>query len=143
MSVGRKIYYELTTGDVVLTTLEKLNGTNTTKEQDFAMYDALQAYNPEAIGIMQLDYGEYASDFLTANSWRVDLETGNLLFNYPVFEQPLSVKVGQLETENNNLKQESLSIKLAIAELASTQEMDKMAIQLALAELGSMIGGAE
>lgn len=141
MQIGKKIYYELTTGDVVLTTLEKLNGINTTKEQDFVMYDALQAYNPEFIGVIQLDYGQYASDFLTANSWRVDLETGKLVFNYPIFEQPLSVKVSQLEAENNILKWESLSIKLAIAELASTQELDKMEIQLALAELGSMIGG--
>ncbi|CDX04137.1 hypothetical protein DesLBE_1941 [Desulfitobacterium sp. LBE] len=141
--IGRKIYYELPTGNVVLTTLEKLNGIDTTKEQDLAMYQALQAYSPESIGVIQLEYGQYSSDFLTANSWRVDLATGNLVFNYPIFEQPLSVKVDRLEAENNSLKQESLSIKLAIAELASTQEMDKMEIQLALAELGSMIGGAE
>ena len=40
--IGRKIYYELATGDVILTVPEKhgQNAINTTKEQDFQMYYA-------------------------------------------------------------------------------------------------------
>jgi len=47
--IGRKIYYELATGDVILEISEKhgINATNTTKEQDFQMYDVLAARNPD------------------------------------------------------------------------------------------------
>lgn len=139
MSIGRKIYYELVTGDVILTTLEKLNGTNTTKEQDFAIYDVLSARNPETVGVIQLAYGQYRRDFEIANSIRVDLGTGELVFSYPIFEQPLSVKLESLEAENVNLKNENTEIKLALAELAESQELDKTEIQLALAELAELI----
>lgn len=138
MQIGRKLYYELLTGDVILITPEKISGINTTKEQDFAMYDVLSARNPEQVGVIQLEYGQYRRDFeLCGNNVRVDLETGELRFSYPVFESPLSVKLEQLEQENTD-------IKLALAELAQTQEMDKTDIQLALAELADIIvGGGE
>lgn len=138
MLIGRKIYYELQTGDVILITPEKQSGINTTKEQDFAMYDALAVRNPEQVGVIQLEYGQYRRDFeLCDSNVRVDLETGELRFSYPVFESPLSVKLEQLEQENTD-------IKLALAELAQTQEMDKTDIQLALAELADIIvGGGE
>jgi hypothetical protein len=142
MLIGKKIYYELLTGDVILITPEKVGGINTTKEQDFAMYDVLAVRNPEQVGVIQLEYGQYRRDFeLCGNNVRVDLETGELLFSYPVFEQPLSVKLEQLEAENSVIKQENIDIKLALAELAQTQEMDKIEIQLALAELGGLVGG--
>ncbi|AFL99771.1 hypothetical protein Desde_1346 [Desulfitobacterium dehalogenans ATCC 51507] len=137
MQIGRKIYYELTIGDVVLTTLEKLNGINTTKEQDFAMYDALQAYSPEAIGVMQLEYGQYQSDFLTANSWKVDLETGSLIFNYPIFEQPLSIKVEQLESENTSLRSQVSQMETTISNQQSL--IDELTLQLGHALLGGAL----
>jgi hypothetical protein len=95
MKVGRKIYYELQTGDVVLVVPEKFSGIQTTKEQDFAMYETLSIRNPETVGVIQLEYGQYSSDFQTCSAVRVDVATGNLLFNYPVFEQPLSVTVNR------------------------------------------------
>ncbi|NLD18376.1 MAG: hypothetical protein GX666_12475 [Tissierellia bacterium] len=117
MQIGRKIYYEKLTGDVILITPEKFSGIATTKEQDFAMYEVLSIYNPESVDVIELEYGQYSSDFQTANSVRVDVQTGNLLFNYPVFEQPLSVKVNNLEAENTELKAQNEALQQQVADL--------------------------
>jgi hypothetical protein len=45
-------------------------------------------------------------------------------------------KITELEAENT-------SLKLALAELAETQEADKLATQLALAELAELVAGGE
>ncbi len=104
--IGRKIYYELSTGDVILIVPEKHseNAVNTTKEQDFIMYDILAARNPETIGLIQLEYGQYQAEFQSAKSVKVDVETKQLLFEYPVFEKPLTEQVNLLKAENENLK---------------------------------------
>lgn len=117
MQIGRKIYYELLTGDVVLIIPEKFDGIVTTKEQDFAMYEPLSIRNPETVGVIQLNYGQYSSDFQTANAVRVDIETGDILFNYPVFEQPLSVLVNALRTENEELKTQNSTLTQQVYDL--------------------------
>jgi hypothetical protein len=128
MQIGRKVYYELQTGDVVLITPEKFSGTPTTKEQDFAMYEALSIRNPETVGAIQLEYGQHSSDFQTCNSVRVDLDTGGLLFNYPVFEAPLSVQINALRTENTELRAQNQTLNQQVSDL-------EMAI-------ASLLGGA-
>lgn len=127
MPVGRKLYYELATGDVILIVPEKhgQNAINTTKEQDFQMYDVLTVRNPDAIGLIQLEYGQYSAEFQSARSVHVNLETQELQFEYPEYHPPLTVQVETLKGENQTLraeseqlKQEDLEIKLALAELA-------------------------
>ena len=122
MQVGRKIYYELATGDVILITPEKFDGINTTKEQDFLMYEPLSIRNPNTVGVIELEYGQYASDFQTATSVRVDVETGELLFNYPVFSQPLSILVEQLRAENESLLQQVSDLEMAVAAILGGAE---------------------
>jgi hypothetical protein len=128
MQIGRKIYYELQTGDVVLVVPEKFSGIETNKEQDFAMYETLSIRNPETVGVVELEYGQYSSDFQTCNSVRVDLASGDLLFNYPIFEQPLSVAVNALRTENTELRAQNQTLNQQVADL-------EMAI-------ASLLGGA-
>ena len=132
--IGRKIYYELATGDVILMVPEKHgeNATNTTKEQDFVMYDVLAARNPESVETIQLEYGQYRGDFELANSVKVDLETGDLLFSYPVFEPPLTAEVQNLRAENTTLKAENAQLK---------QRLDES--EQAILELSMLMGGAE
>lgn len=117
--IGRKIYYELVTGDVILTVPEKHSNTaiNTTKEQDFAMYDVLAARNPKSIGVVQLDYGQYRAEFQSARSVKVDLETGGLLFEYPAYEQPLTEQVKALKVQNDNLIAENELLRQQIPDL--------------------------
>lgn len=117
--IGHKIYYELATGDVILITPEKHseNAINTTKEQDFAMYDVLAARNPDTIGMIQLEYGQYQAEFQSARSVKVNVETGELLFEYPKYEPPLSEQVKTLQKENQTLKQENAQLHEEIGNL--------------------------
>ncbi|MCL6442087.1 MAG: hypothetical protein K6T83_01250 [Alicyclobacillus sp.] len=64
MQIGRKVYYELATGNVILDTGERQGAVvETTEEQDFAMYAALQPYQQSAVGVIQLAYGQDAQNF--------------------------------------------------------------------------------
>lgn len=134
--VGRKIYYELATGDVILITPEKHseNAANTTEEQDFEIFDVLQARNPETVGVIQLEYGQYRGDFELANGVRVDLETGKICFNYPVFEPPIATEVQNLRTENQALVTQNGALQQRITELESQNAQ----MLLALVEGGLM-----
>ncbi|MFF2795399.1 hypothetical protein [Lysinibacillus xylanilyticus] len=135
--IGFKIYYEIETGDVILTIPEKNNfgAVETTKEQDFIMFDVLQARNPETIDFIQLEFGQYQSDFQTARSWKVEVKTRQVLFEYPSFSTPLSTMVEQLQQESEKLKVKNKELKLALAESAEAQQQDKIENQLAIAEL--------
>ncbi len=118
MQIGRKIYYEKLTGESILIIPEKFNGIQTTKEQDFSMYEILSIRNPESVGLIELEYGQYNSDFQTANYVMVDLETGELIFNYPEFVKPLSILVDELKAENELLKEKNLVLEQSILELS-------------------------
>lgn len=139
--IGFKIYYEKPTGNVVLTIPENSNdnAVPTSKEQDFAMYSVLQARNPEAIDFIQLEFGQYQADFQTARSWKVDIETEQIIFEYPVFSTPLTVPVEQLRQENEALKEENKTLMLALVESVEAQQQDKLESQLAVAELVELL----
>lgn len=106
--IGRKIYYEKSTGNVIVNTGERMGDVvETTTEQDFLSYQALKERVPETIGVIQLAYGQYAQDFSECNGYRVNLDTFALEFSYPdpnnpepqepVYEEPLSTRVAKLE----------------------------------------------
>ncbi|MFZ4199247.1 hypothetical protein [Lysinibacillus sp. NPDC056220] len=135
--IGFKVYYENATGEVILTIPEKHNpgAVETTQEQDFIMFAVLSARKPDTVNFIQLPYGKYRSDFEIANSWKVDLKTGKVLFEYPKFEMPISEQIHLLRHENEELKVENQVLKIALAESAEVQQHDKMLNQLALAEL--------
>ncbi len=139
--IGFKIYYEVETGEVILTIPEQNNAgaVETTKEQDFIMFGVLGVRNPEMVNFIQLPYGQYRSDFEIANSWKVDLKTGGVLFEYPKFETPISEQILLLRQENEELKVENKELKLALAESAEAQQQDKIENQVAIAELAELI----
>lgn len=155
MPVGRKLYYELTTGDVILIIPEKHyeNAVNTTKEQDFQMYDVLAARNPDTIGLIQLEYGQYQAEFQSARSVKVDVETGELLFEYPKYDPPLTVQVENLQRENEFLKMENKELKErakelenALLEMTTISAMQDQKVQeneQAILELSMLVGGIE
>jgi hypothetical protein len=136
--IGRKIYYELATGDVILIVPEKhgQNAINTTKKQDFQMYDVLTARNPDAIGLIQLEYGQYQAEFQSARSVKVNPETKELLFEYPVYQPPLITQIEQLKAENENLK----VINQQLQEHIQLQQEQIDALNIAMADI---FGGAE
>ena len=78
MQIGRKIYYEKLTGNVILETGERMGDVvETTTEQDFEMYVALQQYVPEQVGCVQLDYEQYKDNFGVHN-YSVDIANNQL-----------------------------------------------------------------
>lgn len=117
--VGRKIYYELATGDVILIIPEKHgeNAINTTKEQDFAIYDVLAARNPDTVGVIQLEYGQYRAEFQSCRSVKVNPETKELLFEYPRYDPPLTEQVKNLQQDNKNLRTENEQLRQRAEEL--------------------------
>ena len=131
--IGHKIYYELSTGDVVLITPEKhsINAINTTKEQDFQMYDVLAARNPDTVGVIQLEYGQYQAEFQSARSVKVNPETKEILFEYPVYQPPLITQIEQLKAENENLK----AINQQLQEQIQLQQEQIDALNIAMAAL--------
>lgn len=115
MNIGAKIYYDKFTGNVIINTGERSgNVVETTTEQDFAVYTELSERVPDTIGMIQLEFGEYASDVSAGGViTKVDLNTLKPLFTYPTTDsepepQPsLSQKVDDIE-KRQDLMQEAL-----------------------------------
>jgi len=77
MNIGAKVYYDISTGDILVNTGERSGDVKvTTIEEDFEIYDELTNKNPELIGVLQLEYG---IDFFDRNEGgyfnKIDLET--------------------------------------------------------------------
>lgn len=84
MNVASRVYYELSTGNVILRTSERSGYVvDTTVEQDFESYTELASRVPSTVGMLQLTYGQYQDDFNRTPDYRVNLATGALEFSYP------------------------------------------------------------
>lgn len=121
VKIGKRIYYDALTGEVVLDTGERKGSvTSTTIEQDIQTYKALSERNRESFNVIELEYGQYAQDFAECIGYRVNIEKLKMLpedrkhealeFSYPdlnlppeeqepVYQSPLSEKVESLETK--------------------------------------------
>lgn len=118
MQIGRRIYYDLQTGNAIQDTGERTGDVvETTRDQDFSAYAALAERVPDSVGMLQLEYGQYVQDFATCNGYRVDIsgETPTLVFTYPdpadpanpapepVYQKPLSVQVAEQQQAIDDL----------------------------------------
>lgn len=82
MEIGRKVYYDKETGNVILVTGEMSGDViETTTSQDFESYQALKERAPETVTWLKLGYGELSESFGQGIPSRV--ENGVLLFTYP------------------------------------------------------------
>lgn len=64
MIVGRKIYYQLSTGNVILEIGEREGSVvETTIDQDFESYVALSQLVKSTVGVIQLTYRQYSDKF--------------------------------------------------------------------------------
>lgn len=90
MKIGTRIYYDKETGDVIQIVGERSGDVvETTQEQDFAVYAVLTEHVPDTVGMLQLEYGEYASDYAKGGViTRVDLTTLEPLLTYPDLTNP-------------------------------------------------------
>jgi len=119
-TIGRMIFYDLETGDVLVDTYERVGMfTPLTADEQIERYKVLSERNRESFGVLELDYGALAKDFAACNGYRVDIASGALVFSYPdpanpeqppVYRKPLSEEV-------ETLKAADLDNKEAIATL--------------------------
>jgi hypothetical protein len=110
MQIGRKIYWELATGNVIQDTGEREGSViETTVEQDFEAYAILAERVPSTVGFIQLEFGELSQDFRECNGYKVNLTTGLLEFSYPdpsdpqappAYQTPLTTQVEELKSQN-------------------------------------------
>ncbi|GIP56174.1 hypothetical protein [Paenibacillus vini] len=120
MQIGRKIYYEKSTGFVIVDTRPRSgNVRETTQEEDFANYTALAERVPETVGVIQLEYGQYEEDFAECNGYRVNLDTLELEFSYPdpsnpeqppAYQKPLTEQIAELRASDLDNKEAIASL---------------------------------
>lgn len=102
MQIGRKIYYEKATGNVILTTSEMQGDViETTIDQDFESYTALQGRLKESVGIKQMNYGEESENF-AKYPFHIDATTNTIVWdvNSPIganLEQVKELKIQQIK----------------------------------------------
>lgn len=118
MQIGHKIYYRKASGEVIFKTSEMSGSVlETTTEEDFEFYPQLQGFDQDKVGMLQLEYGQYADDFARAASHYVNPETNQLMFNYqddtaqkPTYEAPLTDQVAELKARQDSTEQALLSL---------------------------------
>lgn len=87
--IGRRIYYDLETGNVLIDTGERQGSVlPTTIEQDVMDYVALSERNRNTFNVIELAYGQYAQDFADCIGYRVNVESNSLEFSYPDPNEP-------------------------------------------------------
>lgn len=108
MEIGRRIYFDLQTGNVLIDTGERQgNVRKTTIEQDVTAYTSLSERNRETFDYIELEYGNYAQDFAECNGYRINPDTKQIEFSYPdtnetepsepAYQEPLSKQVEELK----------------------------------------------
>lgn len=90
--IGKRIYYLKENGNIILDTGEAEGWVNkTTVEQDFKIYEELQKYTRDSVDCIELEFGEFKTEFAECTSYKVNIETKKLEFDYT--EKPPSPDV--------------------------------------------------
>ena len=107
MEIGRKIFYLLANGQPVYTitpfTIEFGDFQPLTQEQEFETYTALHGLSPDAVGSIQLDYGQFEDEF-RRYPFRIDVSTQTILWDTAVDRTAASldqVKTAKIEQLND------------------------------------------
>ncbi|RNB72189.1 DUF4376 domain-containing protein [Brevibacillus panacihumi] len=99
--IGRKIYFDKLTGNVLVDTGERAGFViETSLELDFQTYIALSERNPDTVGCLQLEYGQFADKF-ARYQFRVDPDTKTIIWDVTPPTAPLEqVKVAKIDFLN-------------------------------------------
>lgn len=90
--LGKRIYYLKVDGRVILDTGEAEGWVNpTTTEDDWRIYSDLQKYNKSEVDFIELQFGEFKTEFAECTSYRVNVETKVLEFDYTTVPEPPDV----------------------------------------------------
>ncbi|WP_139992620.1 hypothetical protein [Paenibacillus paridis] len=116
MEIGRKIYYDNSSGNVILITSEMTgNVIETLPEQDRAIFNVLSERIKDSYSYVQLNYGEYSYEFSNGYPVHISIETGEI--SWSSFDVKTDNQRKTIEEEINELKENNIRIMLAINEL--------------------------
>lgn len=149
-TIGRRIYYDITIGNVIVNTGERQGSIiPTTIDQDIAAYTALSERNRETFDVLELPYGAFQQDFSVPGvQYRINLETKKLEFSYPDPNEPDAEPVYQapLSEEVALAKSDAEMALLALADVYEKQiadnasrEEDSITSMMGLAEAYELI----
>ncbi|PED82325.1 hypothetical protein CON65_12640 [Bacillus pseudomycoides] len=83
MQIGRKLYYDTVSGEILVDTGERQGYiVETTLEQDVATYTRLSERNSDTFDYVQLEYGQYHDEFMRATHIKIDVATKQVVFDY-------------------------------------------------------------
>jgi hypothetical protein len=115
MAIYRKVYYDLTSGQIIYHCSFGSKGfVKTTLDLDYEIIQPLKERVKSTIGLLEFNNDNFDQDFSICTGVRVNLDTKGLEFTYPqegestepVFQKPLTEQVTELKTENAELKQQ-------------------------------------
>lgn len=120
--IGRRIYYELATGNVLADTGDRSGDVvPTTVDQDYELYTNLAGKNRDAIGILELAYGDHSNEFNLCTGYSVDPATRTLQFDYTprnqdrlTLEQTVEEHTTKLTTQDEQIKAQSDAINFLL-----------------------------
>jgi hypothetical protein len=114
MEIGRKIYYEKSTGNVLVNTGEHQGAVKeTTIDQDFQLYKALQDKTKDSVGVIQLNYGQLLDKFQSCTGYSIDItknpiDASAIVFSFTTPEATLEevkkAKISELENDCTKTK---------------------------------------
>ena len=124
--LGKRIYFLKVDGRVILDTGEAEGWVNpTTTEQDWEIYTELSKYNKSEVDFIELQFGEFKTEFAECTSYRVNVETKQLEFDYtpipPSPEVPVAPSLHE-RVDNLELGAEATQEALDMLLLASMGE---------------------
>lgn len=130
--IAGRVFYDKFTGEALLYYTND-NGISWPVSYDLERSQTLADRVPSTVGVIEIEYGQYAQDFASCIGWRVDVSGDEpvLVFSYPdpndsvkppVYQPPLSEVVTTLEEENA-----LLTLELAQTQLRLEQEEQEQA----------------
>lgn len=124
--LGKRIYFLKVDGRVVLDTGEAEGWVNpTTTEQDWEIYSELSKYNKSEVDFIELQFGELRTEFSECTSYKVNVDTKKLEFDYtpipPSPEVPVAPSLHE-RVDNLELGAEATQEALDMLLLASMGE---------------------
>ncbi len=96
--IGKRIFFLKNNGTVILEVgemegwvVEPEKEFNKALEEAYKYYAELSKYNKEVVDFIDLEFGEYKTEFAECTSYRVNVETKTLEFDYTTIPEPPEV----------------------------------------------------
>ena len=149
LKLGTKIYYLKNNGNIIVETGDVMGCVvETSFDEDYENYTELKKYDKQAIGCIQLEYGELSKLLVEhkANSFKVDVSSSPHKLVFEWIDYDTGKPAEPPKTMEELIKEEADKVRLeyaiAVAELTEKVEKDKIELSTAIVEAIEMkVGG--